>query len=319
MTYEHAIDVEVVDDDFAPPEAVHTEHGPVVDCPACHKPFKKHSSFELLHCAEDGDYEDADALEVENPEYEAWQVQRKARREGWEPAEDGTWMQPVAPAPAPGDYGRVPPPSPEFVRFERVVRQVITAEPPGIAAPDPVPEPEFTGAEVRAGALDTASKVVRLPNGEIDLEGLALTMRDIIERERDEVIRRGGPLEKQNQDLKMRLADALEEAARWRTRHHAAVEARNAFETQLKEAQANIRRIKAGKAEVKNGHGNATSVKDILKVVESTKGFEVRRKGNGHFGIYKEGIFVVDMAGSPGQEQANLNTRVTLRKAGLRV
>lgn len=46
------------------------------------------------------------------------------------------------------------------------------------------------------------------------------------------------------------------------------------------------------------------------------QGFEVRRQGNGHYRVTRDGNFVVVLAATPSEKRGNLNARAALRRAG---
>lgn len=180
-----------------------------------------------------------------------------------------------------------------------------------ISGPTPLLEP-FTAPAPAAVPLND--------KGEVDYLELARAMRTVIEQERDEVVRRGGPLEKQNFELKERLHKALEDANMWRTRHHAAVQERNSYKEQL-DAQIKInRKLRNDQSEKKTkDHVRLVELEDILRVVDKTPGWTREMGGTGHWQIYKAGVWVSDAAGSGGSTRVNMATRTKLRAKGLKV
>lgn len=309
------------DDGYEPPTAVRVELDPASSsaCPVCGKGMKAHGALDLLRCAEqlapDGDDEDEDERHVYGShdraaatvshapappltEFERWQRDRDRMPPPRAPA------PPPAPAPAPEPVAETPPPTP--------TRHVLD--------PDwaPTPAPDEDEATLSVDALPAG--VIQLPDGTVDLEALAVALRTVIERERDEVIRRGGPLEKQNQELKERLADALEQTALWRKRAQGAFEERNSYKDQLEAKIKEMRKARVQKQGDRSGErANVTDIQDILKIVRKTPGFEVKMGGNGHYQIYQDGVFVTDAASSGGSQKVNMATRVKLRKAGVNV
>lgn len=310
--------IEEDDDGFVPPEAVRFEHEAMSTCPSCGKALKRHSSLELLRCAESVPDEPeahgnalGGASSVETCPICRGQgrhvegCEAAAAADGYEEAKEkeGAYQEWRRKRAAQG---------------LRVPRRAPSPSPSDVIVPDDVVH-AITPDDIRQGVAGLPN-ILPLPDGGIDYEALAAALRTVIERERDEIVRRGGPLEKQNQELKERLASALDEAALWRRRCQGNAEARNSLDEQLREAQKTIRRLKAdGRRERSGDRPKATSVPDIIRAVEATKDFTVKKLGNGHFGIYKSGVFVTDMASSPGQERANMATRVKLRKAGVDV
>lgn len=157
-------------------------------------------------------------------------------------------------------------------------------------------------------------------NGEIDYEEIARAMRSVIEKERDEVVKRGGPLEKQNLDLKERLAEQVEQTQLWRTRHHAAVRERNSYKEQLDDQIKINRKLRNDYKLKKQGdHVRLVELEDILRVIDKAQGWSREMGGNGHWQIYKNGVWVSDAASSGGTTRVNMATRTKLRKAGLEV
>jgi hypothetical protein len=278
------------DDGYAPPVAVRVEAGSVVrsDCPACGKPMKKHSSLELLRCAasqDDDDDDDEEAEEAAPPpssDYDEWLAARQ-----------------------PDANGEV---------------RAAPAQRPLVADPDPTVAPAITADAVRRSEAAGLPNIIPLPEGGIDYEALAGAMRVVIERERDEVVKRGGPLEKQNQELKMRIADLLEELAVLRRRHQSAVEERNTYKDQLDEQIKANRKLRNQQAGNRNGERTKVNeINDILRICRKTPGVEVKMGGNGHWQIYKDGVFVSDAASSGGSQKVNMATVVKLRKVGIDV
>lgn len=154
----------------------------------------------------------------------------------------------------------------------------------------------------------------------LNYEELAAAMKVVIERERDEVIKRGGPLEKQNLELKERLHSALEDANTWRRRAQANAEQRNKYKEQLDAQIKTNRQLRNEMSTMrKGGRPKVVEINDILRVVQQTPGFEVKRQGNGHYGIYKEGVWITDAASSGQGDKVDMATRVKLRKAGVGV
>lgn len=156
--------------------------------------------------------------------------------------------------------------------------------------------------------------------GEIDYEAIAKAMRKVIDDERDEIIRRGGPIEKQNLELKVRLAEQVEQTQMWRARHHTAVQERNSYKEQLDESIKVNRKLRNDQREKKmKDHVRLVELEDILAVVDKTSGWTREMGGTGHWQIYKNGVWVSDAAGSGGSTKVNMATRTKLRSAGLKV
>lgn len=181
-------------------------------------------------------------------------------------------------------------------------------------------------ADVDINDLWTSSEPFPMDEfGDVDYEKLvplAAAMRIVLERERDEIIRRGGPIEKQNIALKERLATMLEDMQALRRKLQMTAEARNMLQEQVDRQTKEMRKLRnelKGRKESGNLPTRLTEITDILQVVQSAKGWEAKRGGNGHWQFLKDGIFVTDAAGSGGSTKVNMATRVKLRKAGLPV
>ncbi len=273
------------DDDYTPPTAVVVDRVLTI-CPSCSLPLAKHDSMALLRCAQDLPDADDDEPVVEEP----------------------------------------PPPLPTATRAP-VVEAPSAASIPAPVAPHIADTTDWLAAENVATepapawpVVDDQRGVVVLPSRELDYEELAAALRTVIERERDEIVRRGGPLEKQNAELKERLANALDEAALWRRRANSAAHERNTYKEQLEERIKADRKAKATARQAKEAnHTRVLDAKELLAEVQKTPGFTVRRTGGGHFGIYKNDVWVVDMASSGQGQKVNMATRVALRKAGVKV
>lgn len=304
------IRVENDDDDFVAPVAATVEDGEALPlkCPNCGKPTKGHTAGALMRCLDalDG------IVDEDRPPARRVGVEPKARYEPPQttrvippqPPKERRVVEPPPPPPAPPE----PPPA---------RNELPTIE---LASPAPPPLVEQQQQQERSFA-ELPQKILITEQGEIDYVELAKAMRKVIEDERDEMIRRGGPIEKQNIELKERLASALEEAGRWRSKFQRKCEEYNLLEEQYRELVATNRKLR-NVAKNQRGVGNPTKVvelKDILKVVEHTKGFTVERAGNGHYLIKKDGIFVTDAASSGQGNKVNMATRVALRKAGVDV
>lgn len=354
------LDAELIDseddDDFVPPVPVRVDDGDHPSaCPACGRELMRHSSFELLRCsdqvrggggddededeADDADDDDDQSDDDDNYGHHAV-VARPQELAPPRPALTRTPIQALASI----DQSDLPP----RVRArlaeraaERAAKNGTAAPPPPPATPAPAaaapaPQPsthvdrEPTPQEIvesiaptyREGPQTLPPAVLRTSTGELDLEQLAAALRNVIERERDEVVKRGGPLEKQNQELKERLAGALEEAAKERKLRQAAVTARNALQDQIDRMIKEQRQQRSKKAQQRAAGGTKSGkveLKDILAEVERTPGFTVKRQGNGHYGIYQDGEFVTDAASSGQGYKVDMATRVKLRKVGVNV
>lgn len=270
------------DDDFTPPVAVRVDHA-ISICPSCSRPLAKHDSMALLRCTQDLATDD-EAAEV------------------------------AAAVSAPA-AASAPPPTPASVFVEDIIARRHNPEP---EPPPPSPLDFIDGRKIPT--VDKQRGMVVLPSRELDFEELAAALRTVIETERDEIVRRGGPLEKQNAELKERLADALEDAAMWRRRAQAAFEARNTAQEQYDRlVKANRKTRNEERSAKERNHTRVLDSAGILAKVQSTKGFTVERAGNGHFIIKKAGLFITDMASSGQGTKVNMATRVALRKAGIDV
>lgn len=356
---DHVVDVvadtDDDDDDFVPPVPVRVDDRTrrLDTCPACSKPIAKHGVMELLECAETADEQaeaarhwymvqtrvgheetvkkalevrlaDASIEVVENKlvpgyllvrcdlDHTNWQMIKRTN-------DVKGFMNPSGGRPAALAEDEVakflPQAGPAPPGFETFV---------GGGSPK-----RSNGAGLSAETVATASeslpprpspKVV-VPNGELDYEELAAAMRVVLEKERDEIIRRGGPIEKQNIELKEKLADAFDQISLLRRRLQSTAEARNMLQGQVDELVKTNRKLKnelKGRKESGN-HTHLNEISDILAVVRKAPGWTVEMGGNGHYQIKKNGVFITDAAGSGGSTRVNQATRVKLRKAGLEV
>lgn len=186
-------------------------------------------------------------------------------------------------------------------------------------APEPEPEPEYDVADAWTSAFPFPTD----SEGEVDYEKLvplAAAMRTVLERERDEIIRRGGPIEKQNIELKERLARMLDDMNTLRRRQQMTAEARNSLQAQVDAQTKTIRQLRNElKGRKENNQVHLNEITDILAVVDKAKGWTREMGGNGHWQIYKAGVWISDAAGSGGSTRVNQATRVKLKKAGLPV
>lgn len=288
------------DDDFQPPVAVHVEQHLTTICPTCSRPFKRHNAMELLRCTQEFETA-ADAA-------------------------DDVAASPDPPAVEGVEAAAEPAGSVEVVVVDaRTGGATTAATPPKHGAPKAIETTarEFDPNEWEpddAPVVDHARGVVTLPSRELDFEELAAALRNVIEKERDEIVRRGGPLEKQNAELKERLADALDNAAMWRRRAQTAATERNLYKEQIDEQVRTNRKLRNElKGRKENNRARVLELSDLLRIVQSEPGFTVERAGNGHFVIRKEGVFVTDAASSGQGNKVNMATRVALRKVGLEV
>lgn len=337
MTDNGHVDVVVVDDDdddYLPPEPVRVATSALIStCPVCTQSTKSHSALQLLRCAEQVDHDDDDDDDETVEEYghhldhlaATRTVERRAPRSYRDPVEH---EGPLPPRVAERlhqravERGDVAPPAPPR---EPTLAEILAPLPAAEPAPAPHPldrDPWEVIEEISPTVREepVMGGIVTLPDGQgVDYEALAAAMRNVIERERDEVVKRGGPIEKQNQELKERLADALEEAAKWRRRANANAEARNSLQRQLDDHIKEQRKARAKKAQDRSGDGAKAvrEIKEIIKIVQKLPGWEVKRQGNEHYRFTKDGVFVTDAASSGGSQQVNMATVVKLRKAGV--
>lgn len=333
-----------VDDGYTPPVPVRVDTRLDL-CPACEKPMKKHGALELLRCAEAVERQEEDGGDEQGGHRygHSWapagssppstssegrpvygppvHVEPRSEYERWQDELKGTFPEAPAPPRPPQAEPEPPEPNPHAPAARRPHVLDENWSPDGSPVEELPPiAPAVTADDVLAETGGLPAGIIPLPGGGIDYEALAAAMRVVIERERDEVVKRGGPLEKQNQELKERLAGALEEAALWRRRAQSNAERANSFEAQLLEKIKEMRKNKAQRQGDRSGERpKVVEINDILKVVRQTPGFEVRKQGNGHWGIYKDNVFVVDAASSGQGNKVNMATRVALKKAGVNV
>lgn len=200
-------------------------------------------------------------------------------------------------------------------------RRVVPAEAVEAPPSSSAAQHDISAADLEQWQRTRTVRGVPLPaDGILDYDELAAAMRRVIERERDEVIRNGGPIEKQLISMKERLAKQIEETQLWRKRAQANAEQRNLYQEQL-EGQIRANRQLRNEMNIlkRGGRPKVVDLPDILRVTEATPGFEVRRQGNGHYGIYKDGVWVTDAASSGQGNKVDTATRVKLRKAGVSV
>lgn len=344
------------DDDFVPPVGVRVIEGRISICPACSKPLAKHGVMELMECAEAAS-EKAEAARdwymvqtrighentvrqaierrvdsaevVQNRQipgyllvrceldHATWQtIKRTPDVKSFVAASGGR------PAPLPDDEvdkflpaeEEAPPASGH--NFETFTHKGTN----GKAKPAGLDVETVAAASELLPPRPEAARVV-VPNGELDYEELAAAMRTVLEKERDEIIRRGGPIEKQNIELKEKLAEAFDQISLWRRRAQSNAEGRNSLQAQVDELVKTNRKLKnelKGRKESGN-HTHLNEISDILAVVRKAPGWTVEMGGNGHWQIKRNGVFITDAAGSGGSTRVNQATRVKLRKAGLEV
>lgn len=315
------------DDDYEPPVPVRVETR-LDTCPACGKPMKQHGALELLRCHEalDDDEEDEDSHTYGH-----------------------TWAT-AGSTPAPNSVlddrpilGPPKPPKSEYDRWQDEIKGTVAPAPPTPSAPvphvldpdwQPAPPPavdkgveEEEGFDVTA-PIEQIDYLAPLPptsittaDGVLDLEQLAMAMRNVVLRERDDVIKRGGPLERQNLELKERLADQIEQTQMWRQRAQAALTRANSLQAQYDNLVKENRKKRSQQAQQRSGEGAKAvrEIKEIIKIVNRLDGWTVKMQGNGHYRFEKDGVFVTDAASSGGSQQVNMATIVKLRKAGVRL
>lgn len=59
--------------------------------------------------------------------------------------------------------------------------------------------------------------------------------------------------------------------------------------------------------------------KDILKLIDTTKGFQRELNGSGHYTVRRHGRRITTISKSPGDHRTAKNTISVLRRAGLPV
>lgn len=194
------------------------------------------------------------------------------------------------------------------------------AEPAFVPEPSPQEIVDQIAPTVRLGPGELpAGGIVVLPDGSVGLEELAAALRNVIERERDEVVKRGGPIEKQNLELKERLADQIEQTRLWRERCNNAQRSANSYKEQYDNLVRENRKKRAKQDRSGEGAKAVREIKEIKRIVERLPGWTVKMQGNGHYRFEKDGVFVTDAASSGGSQQVNMATIVKLRKAGVKI
>lgn len=318
------------DDGYEPPEAVRVDVRLDV-CPACGAAMRTHGALELLRCAEALDDDDDD--EVDGHTYgHSW-----APAGHRPPTSSSGDMRPIygPPLPAKSEYDRwreeikdtiplAPAPSPPEPRQE---------DAPHVLDPDWTPAlPLAVDTSVEEEGFDVTAPIeqvdylaplppvaITTADGVLDLEQLALAMRNVVLRERDDVIKRGGPLERQNLELKERLADQIEQTQMWRQRANAATARGNSLQEQLDKIVRENRQKRAKQDRSGEGAKAIRNIKEIIQIVQKLKGWDVAMQGNGHYRFTKDGVFVTDAASSGGSQQVNMATIVKLRRAGVKI
>lgn len=59
--------------------------------------------------------------------------------------------------------------------------------------------------------------------------------------------------------------------------------------------------------------------RDVLKLIDKTKGFQRVLNGNGHYTVRKSGRIIATVSKSPGDHRSVANSVSQLRRAGLKI
>jgi hypothetical protein len=118
--------------------------------------------------------------------------------------------------------------------------------------------------------------------------------------------------EEENERLKGRLADQIEETNKWRSRA-------KAWEDEVQKLQGSVQQLRRTPRTVKtNGHSSKVySISELIDRVQKTPGFQVSKEPNNHYKVVPPEGDVVYIASTPGSQQYLRTARQKLAKIGV--